>query len=142
MGISGYLNVNSTAVFSGPVTFAGSVGFTGLGRVTLSKPMVVNTPMLVAAGSAANQFHGFSAIASGAGSVVISTTAVKSNSLIYLTPILTGPIEAMQGSGFILGPLCVSSISEGKTFTISWMGTPLSYAGPQVNVAWKIELQA
>ena len=96
--------------------------------------------MEMRANSRANQSAGITSLASGTASVVISTSAVRSNSIIMLTSILRGAIgAAVQASGAIAGCLAVGTITHGGFFTADWSGG--AGYGDTTDVAWVIILQ-
>lgn len=144
MAVNAPLDVNSSANFlgtevhSGVITAQGSINFAG-GLKTFNAQTRVNTPRLAPAGSANNQWFGRTSIASNAISVVVSTTAIKSNSVVFLTPILTDIAPTgQQASGTIYGALCVSTIRDGAFFTIALLGGVAS-GSAVFDAAWEIK---
>ena len=123
---------------AGVLQVVGSAGFQQY--VTMDGTLRVNTPTrATAAGSGG--FAGYTRLGSGAASIVISTTSVKSNSLIMLgMPHVKGAAPAAQASGVIPGLLAVTTISHGGYFTMAWMGG-ISYA-QDVDIPWQIVDQA
>lgn len=92
------------------------------------------------ANSRSNQSAGITALASGTASVVISTCAVRSNSIIMLTPVLRGGIgAAVQASGSVPSCLVVNTITHGGFFAAGWAGG-VGY-GDTTDIAWVIVLQ-
>jgi hypothetical protein len=90
--------------------------------------------MQLDANSYANQSAGITALASGTASIVISTSAVRSNSIIMLTSILRG--AAVVGSAFSLH---VNTITHGGFFSAGWNGG--GAYGATTDIAWVILLQ-
>lgn len=74
---------------------------------------MLRSPLTTKAGSASNQWAGVSTIASGSATLVISTTIVDSDSLIFLGRIG----NANVGSGVNKG-IEVKTISPGGYFTL------------------------
>ena len=89
-------------------------------------------PLSTKANSSANQWAGRTAIASGAVSQVVSTTAVKSNCLIsFNIQATTVPV-----SGTVITPIEVVSLSSGSFFTFgSADGSKIPHG---VTVMWQI----
>ena len=150
VGVSGLLNVNTTATFGGPVVSSGGMTIAGSlvvtapvsfgGAISLNAALTVNTPNVVKASSASNQFFGRTQINSAASTAVISTTAVKSNSCIFLTPILLGAMPTgQQASGTIWGTFLVSTITDGSFFGIAATGG-VNIASPAIEICWEIRL--
>ena len=93
---------------------------------------VLKAPLTTKANSNANQWAGRTAIASGAVSQVISTTAVKSNSIINWSLQAT-TVAASGDSG---NHLAVVSLSSGNYFTIGTAdGSKIPHS---VTVMWQI----
>lgn len=92
-------------------------------------------PGQVATTSASNQFAGRTNITSASATVVISTSIVKSDSIVFLGFQLPSN-EAVTTS---LGPLCVKTISDGGYFTVGWANGG-NVAAAQVAVLWKVDL--
>lgn len=137
--VAGSAGFSGSEVHSGVVTQQGSVNFIG-NLKTVNAQFRVNTPQLTPAGSASNQYAGLTRLNSGIASVVVSTTVVKSNALIFLGgPIVLG---ALAASSLTAGQLGVSSITEGASFAIAWTSTGQAGYPANVDIPWKIELQA
>lgn len=76
---TGAANFAGTNVFSGAVTNAQTSTFLGQVRVTAK-------PVMFAITSASTQFAGFVTVASGTATGTVSTTNIKSNSLVMVIP--------------------------------------------------------
>lgn len=75
--------------------------------------VLLRNPLTVRANSSSNQFVGATVLGSGIATVVVSTTAVKSNSIIFLTTqALTNPAS---GAG---RPIEIKTIVDGSYFVI------------------------
>lgn len=123
------------AVFRGTVSIAGSLQVDG--------PIIANSgfnfqgQQTIKSTSAAAQFAGMATINSGAATVVISTTAVHSNSLIFVgPPKLSGAVVAGTTS---LGLTSVVTLIDGGFFAIGWANGG-NVAGQTVDVPWMILL--
>lgn len=90
----------------------------------------LQTPMHIRASSANNQFVGATVLGSGSATVVVSTTAVKSNSMFFLgahslTDQASGVAAAFEVRTIVHGGYFVLSNSDGiadaRDATIFWM---------------------
>ena len=160
------INASGLATFTGcvagsaPVSLTGAVNLAGLtvvgsfvataqasvGQLNVSGRLTVNSVPAFKTTSAIGQFAGLTSLASGAATVVISTSAVKSNAIIMLTPIMRGAIPTaavLQSSGSLPHSLMVNTVTEttsGGFFTAGWL-SGIGY-GATMDVAWTITLQA
>jgi hypothetical protein len=123
------------AIFRGSVLVTGSLQVDG--------PIIANSgfnfqgQQTIKSTSAAAQFAGMATINSGAATVVISTTAVHSNSLIFTgAPKLSGATAAVTTS---LGITSVVTITDGGFFVLGWANGG-NVAGQTVDVPWMIVL--
>lgn len=142
--VSGRLDASGVVALAGGVTASGSFLVTAPGtysaKQTFNAVVAVNTVPALRAGSAANQFAGRTTVGCGDATAVISTTAVKSNSIILLTPIPKAALPAIQASGSIPSGLCVNTITEGGFFVVGWIGG-VGLTNIQTDVAWMIAAQ-
>ena len=130
----GILKTRQKERVAGTLLVVGSAGFQQ--QVTMDGQVRVNTPGLVSAPGSGG-FAGYTRLGSAQTSVVISTTAVKSNSLIMIGALIVkGTAPGAQASGSIPGPIIVSTISHGGYFTFAWMGG-VGF-GENVDIPWKI----
>ena len=81
----------------------------------LSDNLLLRIPLTCRAQSASNQFAGATLLASGSATVVVSTSAVKSNSLLMLG------VRALtdQASGFAV-PIEVRTMVDGARFVLGY----------------------
>lgn len=160
--VNGRMDVSTTAVFSGTTDLSGATrlggAVTASGGLTVSGSFLVtaagsysakqtfngviaiNTVPALKSSSAAAQFAGRTTVGCGDATAVISTTAVKSNSIILLTPIPKAALPAIQASGSIPSGLCVNTITEGGFFVVGWIGG-VGLTNIQTDVAWMIAAQ-
>lgn len=85
-----------------------------MGKVTAEQVWRGNLrgPLAVKANSAANQFSGFTTLASGSATVTVSTTSVKSDSLILMGLRGTANVNSATGR-----PVEVKSIVDSSYFS-------------------------
>ncbi len=137
------LDVAGRANFTGSFTASAPMS---VGQIGIAGKMTVSSVPAMKSSSAANQFAGLTSLASGAATVVISTSAVKSNAIIMLTPVIRGAIPTaaiLQSSGSLPHCLMVNTVAEttsGGFFTAGWL-SGIGY-GATMDVAWTITLQA
>jgi len=86
-------------------------------------------PVLTKAQSASNQFAGRTTLASGSATVTVSTTSVKSDSIIF---------HALQAATVSSGAICVRSINPGVAFSFGW--TDGGARAFDSTIMWRIEL--
>lgn len=92
-------------------------------------------PMLTRASSGPNQFAGRTTLNSGSATVTVSSTVVKSDSIIMLA------VEAntRQDSG-VAAPIEVMSVFEGGHFTLGTAGTET--LARDTTIMWEIKNQS
>jgi hypothetical protein len=103
-----------------------------MGYKNLVDNILLRIPLALRANSGPGQFAGITAVASNATTVTISTTAVKSDSLIFLT----AQALTNQASGSST-PLEVRSIVHGSYFIVGNAGGE-AIAARTSNIFWMI----
>lgn len=117
------------AVFADGFTAAGSAGFDG--QVRLGGNVAAPT------GSASTQRFGVLRVGSGLATATVSTQAINSGGLVFITPLMVGIIGATSSTA--LGTLAVSTVAQaasGGYFTVGFTG--VGFLNIPLDVAWHI----
>ena len=129
VGFSGPVLVNTTQVFGGATTFNATA--------TFSASPILNRPLTAPTGSANTQISGVVRVGSGLASATVSTQAINSGGLVFITPLMVGVIGATSSTA--LGTLAVSTIAQavsGGYFTVGFTG--VGFLNIPLDVSWFI----
>lgn len=132
--------LRSSFTVTGSVSFRGRTDITTAaifaGPMTVNAVMTVNTIATFKASSDVAQFAGKTTVGCGAATFTASTTAVKSNSLIFYS--LDSRGQGNLAASTSLGFFTTRTIADSLWFTAGWSTGNNAIPNNQVDVSWFI----